>query len=102
MLRPSPSANSSTAGVWGARAAAEQADAAALVAATGFFQAVGKSVSAIGDAPGLVVMRLAAMLANEAAEAVYRGVASAEDIDMAMTKGVNYPIGPLTWANRIG
>jgi 3-hydroxybutyryl-CoA dehydrogenase len=85
-----------------ALAAAEQAAQSALVAAAGFFQALGKSVSVIGDAPGMVVMRLVAMLANEAAEAVYRGVASASDVDLAMTRGVNYPLGPLAWANRVG
>ena len=56
----------------------------------------------IDDAPGLVVMRTVAMLANEAADAAMQGVASAADIDIAMTKGVNYPLGPLAWADRIG
>jgi 3-hydroxybutyryl-CoA dehydrogenase len=42
------------------------------------------------------------MLINEAADAVLFRVASAEDIDLAMTKGVNYPRGLLSWADEIG
>jgi 3-hydroxybutyryl-CoA dehydrogenase len=42
------------------------------------------------------------MLANEAADALNQGVASASDIDTAMRKGTNYPLGPLAWAEKIG
>lgn len=49
-----------------------------------------------------VVWRILAMLINEAAEAVHLNIASAEDIDLAMTKGVNYPKGLLRWANEKG
>jgi len=42
------------------------------------------------------------MLINEAFDAVLMQVASAEDIDKAMTKGVNYPKGLLAWADEIG
>jgi 3-hydroxybutyryl-CoA dehydrogenase len=42
------------------------------------------------------------MLANEAAEAVCHGIASAADVDTAMIKGVNYPMGPLAWADEFG
>jgi 3-hydroxybutyryl-CoA dehydrogenase len=42
------------------------------------------------------------MLINEAADTLYLGVASANDIDLAMTKGVNYPKGLLKWANDFG
>ncbi|MBI2241657.1 MAG: 3-hydroxyacyl-CoA dehydrogenase PaaC [Magnetospirillum gryphiswaldense] len=83
-------------------AAAGQCSAAARDRAIGFFQALGLSVSVFADIPGLAVMRTVAMLANEAADTVYQGVASASDIDVAMTKGVNYPLGPLAWAERIG
>lgn len=62
----------------------------------------GLRVSGIADLPGLVVLRTVAMLANEAADAVLQGVASAEDIDLAMRAGVNYPLGPLAWADRLG
>ena len=83
-------------------AAADQADPAAVEHAAGFFQALGKQVSVIDDAPGLVVMRTVAMLANEAADAVQQGIGTREDVDLAMLKGVNYPRGPLAWADAIG
>lgn len=56
----------------------------------------------IDDIPGLVLARTFAMLANEAAEAVLAGVGSIEGIDTAMRFGVNYPRGPLEWADRLG
>lgn len=46
--------------------------------------------------------RILVMLINEAADALYLNIASAKDIDLAMTKGVNYPKGLLTWANEKG
>ena len=46
--------------------------------------------------------RVVAMLINEAADAVLMRVASPSDIDLAMTKGVNYPKGLLAWAEEIG
>ncbi len=42
------------------------------------------------------------MLINEAADALYWGVATAPDIELAMTRGVNYPRGLLEWGNQIG
>ncbi|MEY4522533.1 MAG: hypothetical protein RIT10_1718 [Bacteroidota bacterium] len=46
--------------------------------------------------------RILAMLINEAFDAVFMQVASAGDVDIAMTKGVNYPKGLLKWAEEIG
>lgn len=46
--------------------------------------------------------RILVMLINEAADALFWNIASAEDIDSAMTKGVNYPKGLLAWANEKG
>lgn len=46
--------------------------------------------------------RVVTMLINEAADALLMGIASAKDIDLAMTKGVNYPKGLLAWADEIG
>jgi 3-hydroxybutyryl-CoA dehydrogenase len=51
---------------------------------------------------GLIVDRILAMLINEAADALYWKVANAADIEVAMTKGVNYPRGLLEWGNQIG
>ena len=49
-----------------------------------------------------IVERVRAMLINEAIDAVHMQIASPEDIDLAMTKGVNYPKGLLAWANELG
>jgi 3-hydroxybutyryl-CoA dehydrogenase len=46
--------------------------------------------------------RILIMLINEAADAVFWDVASQEDIELAMTKGVNYPKGLLHWADELG
>lgn len=74
----------------------------ALAVAAGFFQVLGKRVVEFDDTPGLVVMRTVAMLANEAAEVVQQSIATAESVDLAMVYGVNYPRGPLEWADMIG
>lgn len=49
-----------------------------------------------------IVDRVVAMLINEAAEALHLNVASAADLETAMTKGVNYPKGLLAWADEWG
>ena len=49
-----------------------------------------------------IVLRVLAMLVNEAADAVHWRIASPADVDLAMTKGVNYPKGPLAWGNELG
>jgi 3-hydroxybutyryl-CoA dehydrogenase len=49
-----------------------------------------------------ILMRVLSMLINEAADALYLGVATKEELDLAMTKGVNYPKGLLKWADDIG
>jgi len=46
--------------------------------------------------------RILVMLINEAIDAVFLNVATKEDIDLAMTNGVNYPKGLLKWADEIG
>lgn len=79
-----------------------QADAAALGKVAALFAALGKRCSEVRDTPGLVVARTVAMLVNEAAEAVNQGVASEADVDAAMRKGVNYPVGPLAWGRALG
>ncbi len=49
-----------------------------------------------------IVDRIIAMLINEAADTLHHRIATREDIDLAMTKGVNYPKGLLQWADEIG
>ncbi|AYF87077.1 3-hydroxyacyl-CoA dehydrogenase PaaC [Pseudomonas sp. DY-1] len=70
--------------------------------AVALLQRAGLKVSQLNDIPGLAVLRTVAMLANEGADAVLQGVGSAGDIDLAMRAGVNYPQGPLAWADAIG
>ncbi len=83
-------------------AKALQASDQALNDAIALFQMLGKEVSVIQDVPGLIVMRSLAMLANEGADAVYQNVCSVQDVDIAMKGGVNYPKGPLEWADEVG
>jgi 3-hydroxybutyryl-CoA dehydrogenase len=49
-----------------------------------------------------ILNRILVMLINEAVDALFLNVGTKEDIDLAMTKGVNYPKGLLTWADEIG
>ncbi|MCC7015656.1 MAG: 3-hydroxyacyl-CoA dehydrogenase [Rhodospirillales bacterium] len=74
----------------------------ALAAAAGLIQAIGKKASPLPDEPALVVLRIVARLANEAAWAVEDGVAESEAVDTAMRAGANYPLGPLAWAAELG
>ena len=85
-----------------ALAPADQTTSSERDLAVGLFQALGKTVSLIDDVPGMLVMRTVCMLANEAADTVNQGVCDAAAVDTAMCKGVNYPLGPLAWAKRIG
>ena len=49
-----------------------------------------------------IVDRVVVMLINEAADTLFMNIATAADIDNAMTKGVNYPKGLLAWADEKG
>lgn len=49
-----------------------------------------------------IFIRIISMLVNEAVEAKRLGIASDEDIELAMQKGVNYPKGLLSWGQEIG
>jgi 3-hydroxybutyryl-CoA dehydrogenase len=78
------------------------ADPADLRAAVGLFQALGKQVSVVADAPGLIVARTVARIVDLALDAAARGVAGEDDIDTAMRLGVNYPGGPFEWCAHLG
>ena len=77
-------------------------DPTALEQGVAVLQRAGLNVSPLSDSPALAVLRTVAMLANEAADTLLQGVASAADIDLAMRAGVNYPQGPLAWGDAIG
>lgn len=85
-----------------ALAAGDNASPEALATVVGLFQALGRPVSVIGDIPGMVLMRTVCTLANEAADSVFQQVCDVAGADTAMQSGVNYPLGPLAWAERIG
>jgi 3-hydroxybutyryl-CoA dehydrogenase len=59
-------------------------------------------VDSAKDIQDSIAERVLTMLINEAADAVFWGIASPEDVDTAMTKGVNYPKGLLVWADEWG
>src|SRR5438067_5801120 len=62
---------------------------------------VGKEAVRVKDSGGLTVPRILSLIINEAARSLEEGVATAEEIDLAMKLGVNYPQGPLRWADQI-
>jgi 3-hydroxybutyryl-CoA dehydrogenase len=74
----------------------------AATATERFFATLGKHTAWVGDGPGLVLGRVVAQLANEAAFALGEGIGSAADIDAGMRLGMSYPLGPLEWADQIG
>jgi 3-hydroxybutyryl-CoA dehydrogenase len=76
--------------------------ASAASATERFFATLGKRTVWVGDGPGLVLGRIVCQVINEAAFALGEGVGSAEDIDAGMVHGLNYPRGPMEWADVIG
>jgi len=85
-----------------ALAPASQCSANALQEAVGLFQPLGKLVSVLKDIPGMVLTRTVAMLSNEASLLVQEEVSDAAGVNLAMRKGLNYPQGPLEWAEQWG
>ncbi|SAL03030.1 3-hydroxyacyl-CoA dehydrogenase [Caballeronia fortuita] len=81
---------------------ARQCSVAAYAVVAGTLTDAGYAVVPLNDVAGMAVMRTVAMLVNEAADAINQGVCTSADLDLAMEKGVNYPLGPLAWGERIG
>jgi len=67
-----------------------------------FFNALGKHVVWVGDAPGLVLARIVCQIINEAAFALGEGIGDSSDIDLGMVLGLSHPRGPFEWADEIG
>ena len=63
---------------------------------------LGTAFELVADVPGLVSPRVICMIINEAFYALEEGIATREDIDLAMKLGTNYPFGPFEWSERIG
>jgi len=63
---------------------------------------LGKVAITVTDSPGFASSRLGVAIALEAMRMLEEGVASAEDIDTAMTKGYKHPVGPLRTTDIVG
>lgn len=83
--------------VWGPRTSDETRDRGMA-----FIQQLGKEPVVVKDAPGFASSRLGIVLGMEAIRMVEQGVASAEDIDKAMTLGYRHPMGPLRLTDLVG
>jgi len=73
---------------------------ASIIAA--LFNQIGKETLIIKDSPALLIARTVSMLINEASSTVTNGVCDECSADIAMENGVNYPIGPFKWADKMG
>ncbi len=63
---------------------------------------LGKEPVEVNEAPGFVVNRILIPMINEAIGILAEGVATAEEIDLAMKLGANHPIGPLALSDLVG
>ncbi len=63
---------------------------------------LGKKTVLVNEAPGFAVNRLLVPAINEAIFAIQEGVATVEDMDLAIKLGLNWPMGPLTLADFVG
>lgn len=77
-------------------------DGAVVEAARGWVAALGKTPVVVADSPGFASSRLGVMLGLEAIRMLEEGVASAADIDAAMTLGYRHPVGPLRTTDLVG
>lgn len=66
------------------------------------FEEIGWDLVFVKDEPGLVSARIISMIVNEAFFALEEGVSTAQEIDLAMKLGTNYPYGPFEWSEKIG
>lgn len=62
----------------------------------------GVGVSVINDSVGFVAQRVLAMIVNLAGDIVQQGIASVEDLDEGVRRGLGYPQGPLAWGDSVG
>lgn len=80
----------------------ERTSDAALTRALVFSEALGKQAIVVQDSPGFASSRLGLVLGLEAMRMLEQGVATAEDIDKAMTLGYRHPMGPLRLTDLVG
>lgn len=77
-------------------------DSAHFDKAKNLFQKAGKECYEVKDRAGMVMMRIVAMIINEAYLVLQEGTSNREDIDIAMKLGTNYPFGPIEWSEKLG
>lgn len=63
---------------------------------------MGKQTVLVNESPGFVTSRINALIGNEAFRMLQEGVASAEDIDVALKLGLNHPMGPFEMVDLVG
>jgi len=73
-----------------------------VTSAQEWVQDLGKTAITVTDSPGFASSRLGVAIALEAMRMLEEGVATAEDIDTAMTKGYKHPVGPLRTTDIVG
>jgi 3-hydroxybutyryl-CoA dehydrogenase len=71
-------------------------------AAHALFATDGKAVSVIRDSAGFVTQRVVATIVNIACDMCQQRVCSPQDLDLAVTLGLGYPLGPLALGNLLG
>jgi len=71
-------------------------------AAHALFASDGKAVSVVRDSGGFVTQRVVATIVNIATDMCQQGICSPADLDVAVTLGLGYPMGPLAMGDRIG
>ncbi|TFG16393.1 MAG: 3-hydroxyacyl-CoA dehydrogenase family protein [Promethearchaeota archaeon] len=67
-----------------------------------FSESLGKTVVSVNDSPGFVTTRLIYVMCNEAIKMFEDGLASKEDIDIAIKLAFNFPMGPLELSDLVG
>ncbi len=80
----------------------DRTDEEVAAAARAWVNALGKTAITVTDSPGFASSRLGVAIALEAMRMLQEGVASAEDIDTAMTLGYRHPVGPLRTTDIVG
>jgi 3-hydroxybutyryl-CoA dehydrogenase len=71
-------------------------------AAHALFAKDGKAVSVVRDSGGFITQRVVANIVNIASDMCQQGVCTPQDLDIAVTLGLGYPLGPLALGNKLG
>ena len=80
----------------------EKTDEKVLNATLEVMAALGKTAIRAKDVPGFIVNRFLCLLYNEAADQIYKGYATAQDIDLGLKLGSNHPMGPVEIMDMAG